>query len=99
MTKIIRGTTPTIKYKFDDIDVADITSAYLTIKATTTIEKNLTQAIVDSDTISWRLTQAETLSFGESISVMLNWLLSDGTRGASEKTTILIDENYKGEEI
>lgn len=33
MADIIRGTTPTIKFKFDTIKVSDITAAYLTLNA------------------------------------------------------------------
>lgn len=97
--KIIRGTTPTIKYEFNDIEVTDITSAYLTIKADEDIEKDLTTATVGDNYLSWTLTQAETLAFGDKISCMINWLLSDGTRGASDKETILIESNYKEDEI
>lgn len=103
MASIIRGTTPTLQYTFNDVTVANITSAYLTIKVDGTaehdIEKDLTSATVAQKSISWTLTQAETLSFGTSISVMINWKLQDGTRGASEKTTILVDANYKETEI
>ena len=99
MASIIRGTTPTLKYTFNDIQVSDITAAYLTIKAKETIEKDLSVATVGQKDLSWKLTQAETIDFGDSISVMINWKLQDGTRGASEKTTIRVDENYKETEI
>lgn len=99
MSYIIRGTTPTLQYKFKTIKVSDITSAYLTVKATTNIEKDLSVATVGEDTISWTLTQAETLSFGDAVSCMINWKLQDGTRGASAKTEIMVKENYKEVEI
>lgn len=93
MESIIRGTTPTLQYTFDDVTVADITSAYLTIKVDNTaehnIEKDLSSATVAENSIPWTLTQAETLSFGASISVMINWKVLDGTRGASNKTKIM----------
>ena len=103
MTAIIRGTTPTIKYTVNDVEVANITSAYLTIKidndSTHNIEKELSSATVATKSISWKLTQTETLSFGNNINIMLNWKTSDGTRGASEKTNILVSDNYKEVEI
>ena len=103
MASIIRGTTPTLQYTFNDVTVANITSAYLTIKVDNTaehdIEKDLSSATVAQKSISWTLTQAETLSFGTNISVMINWKLQDGTRGASEKTKIMIDDNYKEDVI
>ena len=103
MTAIIRGTTPTLKYTFNDVQVTNITTAYLTIKIdnepTHNIEKDLSTATVEAKAISWKLTQTETLSFGNNINVMLNWKMSDGTRGASEKTSILVSDNYKEVEI
>lgn len=99
MAAIIRGTTPTLKYKFDNIKVADIEAAYLTIKAGETIEKDLTSAEVGSDYIAWKLTQAETLSFSDSIWTMLNWKLADGTRGASAKKSFEVVSNFKEVEI
>lgn len=95
MSRIIRGTTPTLKYVFKSVKVSDIVSAYLTIKANTSIEKTLSDAVVGTDYISWTLTQAETLAFGNEVSVMLNWKLQNGTRGASEQKTIIIDDNLK----
>lgn len=92
---IIRGTTPTLLYKFDQVDVSDITTAYLTIKAGTVIEKSLSDAIVGEDYISWTLSQAETLAFPNQVSAMINWKLNDGTRGASNKSSFLIENNYK----
>lgn len=96
MASIIRGTTPTIKYTFNTIKVEDITAAYLSVKGATTLEKSLDVATVGEDYIAWTLSQAETLELGDSISVMVNWLLEDGTRGASTKKSFMIEENYKG---
>ena len=95
MASIIRGTTPTLKYTFNTVDVEDITTAYLSIKGATTLEKTLSEAIVGENYLAWTLTQAETLAFGNRISVMVNWLLDDGTRGASKKKQIIIESNYK----
>ena len=96
MASIIRGTTPTIKYTFSTINVEDITTAYLSIKgATSSLEKSLTEATVGEDFIAWTLTQAETLALGDCISIMVNWLLENGTRGASNKSVFMIEDNYK----
>lgn len=97
MTKIIIGTTPTITYKFSVVSVSDITSAILTIKerGTTIIEKSLADASVGEDTLSWTLTQQETLDMGaKSASIMLNWKLNDGTRGASKEEVIMGVDNH-----
>lgn len=102
MTKIIIGTTPTITYKFKVVDVSEITVAILTIKerGTTLIEKDLSDATVGEDTLSWTLTQEETLSIGaKSASMMLNWKLADGTRGASDVVLITGGDNHIREVI
>lgn len=97
MASIIRGTTPTLKYKFKIVEVSDITEAYLSIQNNNTmIEKTLEDAIVGTDFIAWTLSQSDTLALGNSITVMINWLLADGTRGASVKTDFMIADNFKG---
>lgn len=98
---IIRGTTPTIKYTFSYIDPAEITEAYLTIAQddTTVLEKELSDASVGEDCISWTLTQSETLTISNNAEVMLNYLLRDGTRGASLPAAVRFVHNLKEEVI
>lgn len=97
MDYIVKGTTPKLIYRFKHVDVSNIRIAILTIKqdGADDIEKDLASAIIDEDSIAWILTQEETLAFNNSIKIMLNWVLEDGTRGASKKTKYLIDNNYK----
>lgn len=101
MASIIRGTTPTLIYKFKIVDVSEITKAYLTIKqGSILIEKSLNDAVPGTDTLSWTLTQEETLSIGtRQASIMLNWVTSDGTRGASGKSVLYIEDNHIEEVI
>lgn len=101
MDKIIRGTTPTFIYTFNSVTVANIAVAYLTVKQgdEILIEKDLTDATVGQKALSWTFTQAETLSMGDVIKVMLNWRLSDGTRGASAETKLYVTDNHKDEVI
>lgn len=98
MNAIIRGTTPTIKYTFNDIEVSDITAAYLTVKMSkqTLLEKDITAATIDEGFIAWTFTQAETISMtADHIHMQLNWKLSDGTRGASKDCKVYVVENMK----
>lgn len=91
MKRIIIGTTPTITYTFKVVPVDSITDAILTIKerGTVIIEKDLSDATVGTNTLSWTLTQEETLLIGvKSASIMLNWLTADGTRGASREEVV-----------
>lgn len=101
MASIIRGTTPTLIYKFKIVDVSEITKAYLTIKqGSILIEKSLNDAVPGTDTLSWTLTQEETLSIGtRQASIMLNWVTADGTRGASGKSVLYIEDNHIEEVI
>ena len=102
MASIIRLTTPTIKYGFKVVTVSDIIAAYLTIRQNgqTIIEKDLSEATVGEKSLSWRFTQEETkLLANGKITAMLNWKTQDGTRGASAKSTLVIDGNYKDEVI
>ena len=102
MTKIIIGTTPTITYKFKVVDVSEITVAILTIKerGVNVIELNLSDATVGEDSLSWTLTQEETLQIGvKTCTMMLNWKTQDGTRGASEEVFIQGSPNHIREVI
>lgn len=102
MATIIRLTTPTIRYDFKVVNVLTITEAYLTIKqnGSVLIEKDLNAATVGEKSISWKFSQAETEQMlPGKITLMLNWLTDDGIRGGSEKSTVVIDQNYKDEVI
>ena len=99
MVSIIRGTTPTIKYTFETVNVADITVAYLTAEqdGSKIIEKQKSAGTVGDKYIAWTLTQEETLLFAaESVAYfMCNWRKADGTRGASKAMSVMIVENQK----
>lgn len=102
MTSIIKGTTPTIQFTFNYIHPTDIEVAYLTVKQNKTVilEKDITEATVGENTISWKLEQEDTLSFAlGKVGIMHNWRLFDGTRGASKEAFITVDDNHKDEVI
>ena len=99
MTKIVIGTTPTIKYKFSIVDPSDFAEAILTIKDSRKIEKlrkTLDTATVGTDYVEWTLTQEETLNLGTGspLSMMLNWLTHGGTRGASAEEAVMAVNNH-----
>ena len=96
MNTIVVGTTPTIQFKFKTISPSDLIQAKMTIKGKNTIllSKFLSEATIGEDNISWKLSQAETLSLGVGTrTMMLNWLTADGTRGVSPKETINVTNN------
>lgn len=102
MTQIIIGTTPTITYTFRTVSVSELSKAILTIKVAgqVILEKTLADATIGEDSLSWTLTQQETLDIGtRSGKMMLNWLTASGTRGASAETVIMGVTNHKREVI
>jgi hypothetical protein len=97
MTQIIRGTTPTIIFTFAHVPVGNISTAVFTIKqyGELIIEKDKTDSTVGEKTLSWSLSQEESLSLSEGFcTIMLNWLLADGTRGASRENIVEIITNH-----
>lgn len=86
--EIIRGTTPSIIYKFDIIEPENISVCYLTIKqkCETIIEKTLQDAVVTSESITFRLTQQDTLKLVSpyTCQIVLDWKTTSGIRGRSE---------------
>ena len=96
MHTIVVGTTPTIQFKFKTISPSDLIQAKMTIKGKNAIllSKFLSEATIGEDNISWKLSQAETLSLGVGTrTMMLNWLTADGTRGVSPKETVNVTDN------
>lgn len=82
--RIVRGTTPTIRYTFSTIDVNNIIVAKLILEqGNTVIEKDLSDATVGETYVEWTLSQEETLMLNEKPNclVRLDWKLQDGTRG------------------
>ena len=86
MGTIIRGTTPTITFTFNAVDVADMSVVYLTLtQGETVIEYSLEDATVNENTLSWTLTQADTLKLNErqDVSIQCRYKLINGSAGAS----------------
>ena len=88
---ITRGTTPTITYTFDLVDVSNITTAYLTITQgeRVIIEKTLNDAEIGENSLVWTLTQDETLQLEEdaSVKIQCRYKTGDGMAYATKKTT------------
>ena len=61
---IVRGTTPTIRYKFQVINPSRIVVAYFTMiqNKTQILERDLSDAIIGENTVGWTLSQEDTLS-------------------------------------
>lgn len=100
---LIRGTTPTVEFTYSDITVSDITVALLAIKQDkrTIIEKVLSDATVSENSISWTLTQEDTLLLREQRDayIMCDWKLANGTRGRSKIIVVDVEDPGKSEVI
>lgn len=103
MATIIRGTTPTISFNYSKISVTDITTAILTVKqgGQILIEKDLTTADIGESSISWTLSQSETLALKSKLAIVAvcDWVLTDGTRGRSKELNAETGEPGKNEVI
>lgn len=90
MIEIVIGTTPSLIFTFKTVNPFDLTRAVLTIQqlGRTIVERDLTSATLNSDSVSWTLTQEETLLFSASndAEILVNWLDNNGTRGVSVKS-------------
>lgn len=99
---IIRGTTPTIVFTFNEVQVSDITTAYLVVKQNDVpiIKKSIETATVGED-IRWTLTQVETLALKRKINanIYCDWKLRDGTRGRSKKQEEAVEDSGVNEVI
>lgn len=96
--EIIRGTTPTVIYKFKCVNPADLSAAFLTIKqdGETLLDLDINAATIGEDNISWVLSQQNTLQMSEGkVTMMMNWKLNSGRRGASKENTVIVKDNYK----
>lgn len=102
MAAIVRGTTPIIRFNFSDIRVSDIQVAYLVIKqGAQKLEKDITEATIDTNSIRWSLTQQETLGLSprRDVTIVCDWRLGNGIRGRSEELTASVEEPGKNEVI
>ena len=100
---IARGTTPTITYTFNTVRPADIIVAYLTLSqfGETILEKDLLSAGISETSLSWKLSQAETLQLNSKVEVVIQcrYRLNDNTAHATKKTQIDVGEIIKEGEI
>lgn len=99
---LIRGTTPSITFTFDDIDASLISVAYLIMRqaGSKVIEKDITSATIDENTLTWSLTQEESLLLSLTpVEILCDWKLSSGVRGRSEIISCMVEDSGKNEVI
>ena len=102
---LYRGTTPTITYRFKTVNPSDIQEGFLTIrqgpdKKFKPLEKPLSSGVIDGMSISWLLSQQETLKLREGpATIYFNYLLLNQKRGVGKQLDIDVVTSGKDEEI
>lgn len=98
---MIRGTTPKLIFTFKKVVPSDITVAYMTlVQSGLTIEKDLAEAEVGEDSLTWSLTQAETISLRDGeVKLQIRYKTSDMKIWASKIYTTSVYDILKEDEI
>lgn len=98
---IIRGTTPTIHFEFDDeeLDLLATSHVYVTLLNG---GKRVTMTGSDIDVyekaVDVYLTQEQTLAMSRGVTeCQINWTYADGARAASQIQKIIIGRNLENE--
>ena len=84
---ITRGTTPVIEFTFKHVNVSDIVVIYLTISQSgdDLVERDLSTAIIGEKSVSWKLSQAETIQLVRTnkVDIQIRYRTTDGSAYAS----------------
>lgn len=102
---LYRGTTPTYTITFpNDVDMtlaSDVTVSLGNSSKNTLIEKKGSELVIDQHTVSFDLSQEESLIFRQNFFLgQVNWLYYDGPkvrRACSNVFTIPVEDNMKDE--
>ena len=104
MSRLIRGTTPTITFEVtSEMDLTKLTEIWFTLQDSMTSEDKTyklsdNNVVVDSEnmTISVQLTQDDTLEFKSNICVQIRALDEDGLAYASPVLDVALSDILKG---
>ena len=95
-----RGTTPTLVLTFDDkdLDLREASHVYVTFNVGgAPMTKSDNDLEVDERQINVYLTQSDTLAFPNGkIKMQANWVYPDGSRGASDVTSVEFTQQLLG---
>lgn len=93
---MVQATTPTFVLTLPDtVDLTEPSHFYFSLRqGHVKIEKTGSDLVIDGQTISVYLTQAETLTIMPGIvKIQLNWTYQNGSRAASEIVSVNVSEN------
>lgn len=96
MATIVRGTTPEIEIVFKETDPHVLAKAVLTLSKGTddVLSRDLSTATISGKSVSWELTQEETLALNkdDSLSVVCVWVTNEAVRGQSKTAIVYVAE-------
>lgn len=97
---MITGTTPTFKLKLAEptVDLTEAINVYASFSQNNVkIIKSTESLDITPNEVDVYLTQEETLKFSEgTLDIQLNWTYEDGSRAATYKTSIEVENNLIG---
>lgn len=99
---MVQATTPTFVLTLPDtVDLTEPIHFYFTLRqGNVRIEKTDSDLVIDGQTISVYLSQAETLTLTPGIvKLQLNWTYTNGSRAASEIVSVNVTENLLKEVV
>lgn len=99
---MVQATTPTFVLTLPEtVDLTEPSHFYFTLKqGHVQIEKADSDLVIDGQTISVYLSQAETLTLTPGIvKLQLNWTYANGSRAASEIVSVNVTENLLKEVV
>lgn len=99
---MVQATTPTFVLTLPEtVDLTEPSHFYFTLRqGHARIEKTDSDLVIDGQTISVYLSQAETLALTPGmVKLQLNWTYANGSRAASEIVSVNVTENLLKEVI
>lgn len=99
---MVQATTPTYVITLPNtVDLTEIANMYFSLTSgQTTIVKTGTDCVIDGQTVSVYLTQAETLPFKAGFAqLQLNWTYANGARACSEILSVPVGNNLLKEVV
>lgn len=99
---MVQATTPTFILTLPDtVDLSQAANVYFTLKqSSVSIEKDTSDLVIEGQTVSVYLTQAETLNLvAGTARLQLNWTYANGSRACSNIVPVNVTENLLKEVV
>ena len=101
--KIYKGTTPTVRFMFDNVNPADIVVAFLTAVQGRSVvfEKDINDMTVEENYVDWPLSQEDTLKLDvdKKCTISMTYKTTYDKRYESRPLVVDVGKTYKGRVI